>query len=412
MQLPADPAPEDGAVTEITEEAAITSTPEEDFRVEVLVAEGEMVAQGAPLLRDRRNPEIQEVAPMPGRVAAITLGPGRRLTEIRLFREPSGGRHEHAVGTAGQDDGTLRALLMATGLWRLFRARPFGAVPAPGDTPAAIFVMALDTRPLAADPRRGLRGAEADFERGLDALARLTAGRVYLCQARGADLAPSRPDGRLRIVKSQQVHPWGMAGLQVHRHCPAALDRQVWDIAAQDVAAIGCLLQTGLVPETRLVSVAGPALQAGRLVRCQPGADLRALCYGHALPGPYTILSGSALDGRAARWLRPRDRQVTALAPQAARRDGHWFLSALHRAARPLPLIPTAALEQALGGAMPAIPFLRALAAGDAETATRLGALSLLPEDLALADYVSCAEPGLSGLLAGMLARLQAEEAA
>ncbi len=100
------------------------------------------------------------------------------------------------------------------------------------------------------------------------------------------------------------------------------------------------------------------------------------------------------------------------MAPQEARRDGHWFLSALHRAARPLPLIPTAALEQALGGAMPAIPFLRALAAGDAETATRLGALSLLPEDLALADYVSCAEPGLSGLLAGMLARLQAEEAA
>jgi len=171
------------------------------------------------------------------------------------------------------------------------------------------------------------------------------------------------------------------------------------------------MLVLSLFPGIGLLDMAA-ALRAGRLVRCQPGADLRALCHGHARPGPYTILSGSALEGRAARWLRRRDRQVTALGPAEARRGGHWFLSALHRAARPLPLIPTAALEQALGGELPAIPFLRALASGDAETAIRLGALSLLPEDLALADYVSCAEPGLSGLLAGLLNSLRAEEAA
>lgn len=178
------------------------------------------------------------------------------------------------------------------------------------------------------------------------------------------------------------------------------------------MAGIGEFLASGLVPETRLVSVAGPALKRARLLRCQPGADLRQLCYGFEKPGAHRILSGSALDGREARWLGHRDRQVTVL--DAGRRGdrGHWFLTALQRAARPVPLIPTAAIEQALGGVLPAMPFLRALAAGDAETFTRLGGLSLLPEDVALVDYVSNSAPPVSTLMQTMLDRIAAEEVA
>ena len=90
---------------------------------------------------------------------------------------------------------------------------------------------------------------------------------------------------------------------------------------------------------------------------------------------------------------------------------GHWLTSALRSASRPVPLIPTAALEQSLGGALPAVALVRALSAGDRETAVRLGALSLVEEDLALADYVTCAEPRLSVLLRGILQAIEAEEA-
>ena len=77
-----------------------------------------------------------------------------------------------------------------------------------------------------------------------------------------------------------------------------------------------------------------------------------------------------------------------------------------------MPLIPTAALEQALGGALPAVALLRALSAGDDETLAKLGGLTLLEEDLALADYVTGAEPRLSALLRGALDRIAAEEGA
>ncbi|WP_245853402.1 Na(+)-translocating NADH-quinone reductase subunit A [Maliponia aquimaris] len=407
MPLPSA-APDTSAPVErlITAEAALTASPQEDVRITPLVAEGDVVAQGAPLLTLRHAPEIVISAPMPGRVAHLDLGPGRSLRRLELFHEPGAGRFDHAIGDT-TDPAALRAALLGSGLWRGFRSRPFGHVPLPAETPAAIFVMALDTRPGAPSPARALEGSEEGFAHGLAALTRLVSGKVYLCQPPGADLAP-RIDG-VTVLRSPEVHPQGLPGIQIHRHCPARPDRRVWDIAAEDVAAIGELLDTGMLRETRLVALGGAAARAPRLVRCQPWADLRGLVQGHVRPGPHVLLSGSALDGRASRWLRPGDRQITAMTPEEHAPGGHWFLSALRRASRPLPLIPSAAVDRALGGDMPAMPFLRALSAGDDEAAIRLGALSLLSEDLALADYVTCAEPRLSHLLAGMLARIEAE---
>ena len=129
-------------------------------------------------------------------------------------------------------------------------------------------------------------------------------------------------------------------------------------------------------------------------------------------PGPHEVWTGSALDGYESHWLAGRDRQSTVIeSPHRASRL-HWFQAALARASRPKPLIPTAALDQALAGALPAMPFLRALASGDSETFTRLGGLSLLEEDVALADYVTGAEPSVRALLAAMLDRVATEEAA
>src|SRR5690606_36859098 len=122
------------------------------------------------------------------------------------------------------------------------------------------------------------------------------------------------------------------------------------------------------------------------------------------------LISGSALEGREARWLGPRERLATALPRHRAEPRPHWFRAALRGASRPLPVIPTAALDRALGGAMPAAALVRALSAGDEESAVRLGALSLLEEDLSLADYVTCAERRLSARLRALLDRIEMAE--
>ncbi|MBF9061340.1 Na(+)-translocating NADH-quinone reductase subunit A, partial [Rhodobacterales bacterium HKCCSP123] len=275
------------------------------------------------------------------------------------------------------------------------------------ERPAAILVMGCDTRPLAPHPAEALAGREEALSRGLQALTGLTEGPVFLCDDAVRPLGVTVPG--VRIVATVARHPQGLAGIRIAALCPAEIDHPVWDLDAEDVADLGDLLATGHLPQRRVVRVAGPALTETRLVTCQIGADTRGLSYGAIRPGPHVILAGSPVDGRPAHWLGPRDRQVTVMdaAPRAA--APHWFLAALTRSSRPRPLIPSAAVMQAAGGAFPAMAMLRALGAGDDETALKLGALSLLEEDLALVDYVTGGRPRAAELLRALLDRTAAE---
>ncbi|SLN26249.1 Na(+)-translocating NADH-quinone reductase subunit A [Roseisalinus antarcticus] len=397
----------------ITEEAAITAPPGDVLRVDLVAPEDSPVAEGAPVARLRNHPEIVLSAPFAGRVARVRLGPGRRLDEIILFRDPGGEVAEWDVAAAASGDApALVALMQGCGFWPRIRSRPYGRMPASAERPAAIVVMATDSRPLAPDPRLALDGLEEALGRGLAALGRLTDGPVFLCAADGPP--PIAPDaaGGARIAHVSPRHPHGLAGFRVHDLCPAAPGRPVWDLHAEDVAQLGVLLATGRLPRTRLVSVAGPALTASRLVRCQLGADLRALSYGLVRPGPHVLMAGSPLDGRRAQWLGTLDRQATIWPQQQEGKPPHWFLAALASSSVPKPVIPTAALQHAVGGAFPAMAMVRALSVGDDETATRLGALSLVEEDLALADYVTGGQAGLGDLLRAMLDRTRTEMAA
>jgi Na+-transporting NADH:ubiquinone oxidoreductase subunit A len=150
-------------------------------------------------------------------------------------------------------------------------------------------------------------------------------------------------------------------------------------------------------------------LQESRLVRAHPGADLRGLTLRAAAPGAHILISGSPLDGHEAHWLALRHRQVTVLPRHPKLASPHWFVSALTRSGLPKPVIPTAALRQAFGAALPAVALVRALSSGDDEMAMKLGALSLLEEDVGLADYILGGEAQLAGLLRGMLDRVRAE---
>ena len=84
----------------ITQEAAIRTSSGLTLRVTPLVEEGALVRQGAPVACLRDTPDVQFVAPMPGRVARIALQPGRKLSEIVLFRETGGDVLTHDVADA------------------------------------------------------------------------------------------------------------------------------------------------------------------------------------------------------------------------------------------------------------------------------------------------------------------------
>ncbi len=385
-------------------EAALLGTDTPGIRPKLQVAEGDRVSAGDILFSDRARPEIGMAAPATGMVKSIEFGARRTLSALVITVDSDAGEPpaKPVDVVTGPD---LRQTLLSRGMWPALRTRPFGRIPDPGAEPAAIFVAAIDTEPLAADPRVVLQDRGDDFAAGVEALTRLTEGPVYICQGRGPDLMPET--ARIRPRKFVGSHPAGLAGTHILRLCPSVADRPVWTIGYQDVAGIGALLRTGRFPADRVVALSGPRMARPRLVRSCPGARLRDLTEDAITPGdtPARLLSGSVLSGHEAAYLGRFATQVTALdgpAPRPATGLRTW-LARDRPGQLARPLVPSAALERAMPGAIPAVPLLRALSTGDAEMARRLGALCLVEEDMALASSLCTSGADYGALLRRVL---------
>lgn len=413
---------------QITKVAALgDDTP--GVRARMAVAEGDNVLRGQLLFEDRTRDGARYVSPGAGRVVAIHRGARRMLRSVVVElsdseREgrPTGGEFAPFASYAGGDPeawsaDAVRALLVESGLWTAIRSRPFGRVPDAHAKPHALFVTAIDTNPLAPDPRLVVAEARAEFQRGLRLLAGLLDGTTYLCVAQGSDI-PSGVDAPVQVEEFQGPHPAGNPGTHIHLLAPVSRTRSAWHIAYQDVIAVGRLCSDGRLPVERVISLAGPPVLRPRLLRTRIGASIDELTAGeleHDERGIRTI-SGSVLSGKRAAgpefgYLGRHHVQVSAVAEGNNRRLFGWlapgfdafstipiFLSRLlrgkkfdfttdtngsHRA-----MMPIGTYERVMPMDIMATYLLRSLIVGDTEQAVALGALELDEEDIALCTFV------------------------
>ncbi|MFC3058767.1 hypothetical protein [Paenirhodobacter populi] len=346
------------------------------LRPVLAVAEGQRVAAGSRLLSDRRRPWIVLVAPVAGEVVRLEPGPRRGISALEI-RAGGDEALEFDTTAAGSREGLI-ALMVQSGLWTALRARPFGRVPNPATTPDALFVTATEARRGAPDAAAVIAEYEPWFRPGLAALTALTPGRTWLCHRRGHP-PPQVPGVTPRGFPDG---PGGLPGAHVHALHPVAHGGSVWQIGWQDVIALGCLLETGRIWRHRIVALSGSGVLRPELLAVPPGARLHDIAAGRLIAGSTRLVAGGAEDGLPVPFLRRDIRQVTALRHRL-REPGRGWLRQLAHAARPA-LIPNALDERLAPPGIAPVPFLRALAAGDVETARRLGALGLIEEDLAL----------------------------
>ena len=116
------------------------------------VGAGERVRLGQTLFSDKRNPDVSYTAPGAGEVVAVNRGARRALQSV-VIRLDGDEAERFTTGAPDEIDAdTVRRTLGASGLWTAFRTRPFSHIPPLDAVPAAIFVTAIDTNPLAAAP--------------------------------------------------------------------------------------------------------------------------------------------------------------------------------------------------------------------------------------------------------------------
>lgn len=387
------------------------------MRPTMAVNEGDEVKLGQLLFEDKKTPGVRYTAPGSGRVAAVNRGAKRALQSVVV--ELSGDAEEtfDQFADVAPDQLTREQVeekLVLSGLWTALRTRPFSKAPAPGTVPHSLFVTAMDTSPLAADPQVVLEGHEDDFVGGLTVLGKLTDGPVFICKEPGAAI-PGAGSGRTEVAEFTGPHPSGLAGTHIHFLDPVGMEKTVWYIGYQDVVAVGRLFATGKLWVERVVALGGPAVGRPRLLRTRLGACISELTAGEVGDGDNRVVSGSVLCGRTAAgpldFLGRYHLQVTALGEGGQREFMGWqkpgldkfsvkniFISKLMPGKRfafttstegsNRAIVPIGAYEKVMPLDILPTYLLRSLVVDDTDQAQALGCLELDEEDLALCTFV------------------------
>lgn len=383
----------------------------------MLVGQDEWVRTGQPLFSDKKNEGVHFCAPGCGRVVAINRGAKRKFESlvIELSGDESIHFFEPSTESALDMDATkILKILLESGMWSSFRTRPFGKIPAVDTTPASLFITAMDTSPLAANPRVIISRSQKPYQLALQILRNFFSVPIHYC-CETTDLMTAERLDSLNYYTIKGPHPAGLPSTHIHLIDPVHQDKTVWHMDYQDVIALGQLFSTGMLATERIVALAGPMVLKPGLVTTRIGASLEELCAGELAEGSRRVLSGSVLSGRQAQgmlsFLGRYHNQVSVIEDGSGRSFLNWlspgsdrfsviplFSSALQKGLR-LPfstalwggkraIYPLGTYEQVMPLDIIATSLLKAIAVGDTEKSQDLGCLELIEEDLALCSFV------------------------
>jgi len=407
----------------------------------MLVEEGERVKLGQALFEDKKNPGVIFTSPAGGKVEAINRGERRVLQsvvievdqneEVVKFKSFS----ENDLSNSSSKD--VRAQLIASGMWTSFRTRPYSKVPGVETSPANIFISAIDTQPLSADPENIIKLHKEDFLFGLSVIKKLEDCPIHLSLGENSELDLSKDD-QLRLHSFSGPHPAGLVGTQMHFISPATLTNINWTIGYQDVIAIGQLFQTGLINVERVISLGGPQVSNPCFLKTRLGACTDELTAGELTHRENRIISGSVISGREAigpyAYLGRYHNQISVISePNSKDRDFmNWltpgprkfskiplFLSALFPKkifkfkalmnGSDRPIVPIGIYEEVLPQNFLPTVLLRNIVLMDTEKIQALGGLELDEEDLSLCSFVCPGKYDFGSLLRAGLTKIELE---
>jgi Na+-transporting NADH:ubiquinone oxidoreductase subunit A len=327
--------------------------------------------------------------------------------------------------------------LLASGMWTVFRTRPYSKVPTPESRPHSIFVTAIDTRPLAVRPDVVIKEYRQDFIDGLTVLTHLTEGKVFVCKAPDGDV-PTLDSDRCQLAAFEGPHPAGLPGTHIHFLDPVSVAKTVWHLNYQDVIAIGKLFTTGQLWTERVIALGGPPVLKPRLLRTRMGANTNDLLENELEDIECRIVSGSVLSGRRALgmesylgryhtqlsvlaedhtrellgWLDPRPRNKFSLLnvffPNRSPQAPAPSLTTTQNGS-PRPLVPFGQYERIMPLDILPSQLLRHLLVSDTDTAQALGCLELDEEDLALCSFVCSGKTDYGPVLRKNLTQIEKE---
>ena len=284
------------------------------------VAEGDDVKVGTVLFHDKNNESVFFTSPASGKVKAIVRGEKRVILQVVI--ESDGKFETIDFGKADPSKLSRNEIvekLVQSGTWTMLRQRPYSTIAKIQDEPKCIAVSMFDTAPLAPDNNFIVKDQMAAIKAGVEALAKLTKGMVYLnvnsSETQQALASLNISAKNVTITEFQGPHPTGNVSTQLNVLSPINKGETVWYTYAQNLIAIGNLFLNGVYDSSRVVAFTGSEVKEPMYYRTRIGADMSGL-YENIVSENVRIISGNVLTGKkinGENFLGYYDSQVTVI---------------------------------------------------------------------------------------------------
>ena len=402
---------------------AVKPTDFKGFLPRLLVKEGDRVLAGSPVLADKQKPQILVTSPVSGTVKSIVRGDKRKLLAVLVDADASQEYVDFGTKVPADAD-QVKELLLKSGLWGALIQRPYGVQADPALRPKAIFISSFSTAPLAADTEFTLGDRFADIQAGVNALAKLTDGGVHFSVNKAVwNSSPFHKVENAIVHSVSGKHPAGNVGVQISHIAPIQKGETVWTMPVLFVAALGHVINTGKLDLTRKVAVTGPVAADPAYVVALPGTPVKEIT---DVPADARVIGGDVLTGEnlgADGCLGFFQDQLTLLHEGTEREWFGWakpFRPKVHSSSwcyfswltpkkkydmdtnlhgGPRAFVETKCFEDVTPMDIFPIYLIKACLAGDIEKMEKFGIYEVLPEDLALCDYVDPSKNDIQAMI-------------
>lgn len=401
----------------------------------LVAKEGDVVKAGDALFVDKLHPEVKFVSPVSGKVTSVERGDRRKILSVQVTADKQQVYADFGKKNVSSLSGEqVKVALLEAGLFAFFLQRPYAVTANPADTPKAIFVSTFSDMPLAADFEVAVKGNEADFQTGVDALAKIA--KVYLGVKPSASSVLSNAKNA-EVTVFEGKCPAGNVGVQINNVSPVNKGEVVWTLGAEEVVFIGRLFNTGKVDLTRTIAVAGSEIKAPAYVKALVGQQISSIVKGNiATDKKVRLIDGNPLTGlkvsetaflgahsteitaipegdeadEAFGWIMPRFNQFStsrtycswlmgnkeySLDSRIKGGERHMIMSGEYDSVFPMDIYP----EQ----------LVKSIIAGDIEKMEALGIYEVAPEDFAVCEFVDSSKLELQRIVREGLDMLRKE---
>ena len=264
----------------------------------MIIKEGTEVKAGEPVFYNKSNEDMLFVSPVSGELVEIVRGARRRILTIKILADKEQVFQETKPLDLDEADASeLRKALLKSGCWPFIKQRPYDIIANPDKTPKAIFVSGYNTSPLAADVDYILNGKEEQLQAAINALGKLTPGKIHVSVGNAGASPFSKIQG-VELHKVSGPHPAGLVGTQINKIDPINKGEVVWTIAPQDLVVIGEFILTGKFNAERTIALAGSSVKSPKYYTTKIGAEVSTFLYASGVKEEkFRLINGDVLTG-------------------------------------------------------------------------------------------------------------------